>query len=951
MTRGYDRELSSQGVSYSWIYFQTGPSSSSEPINFGGQLQVEIDEGWSIPVEYEMGSSENIEIQRFMDGIARSGSVKDSSFQFEFQFSLSGQRTKETVQLQLEDSTGKSQTIHVKIPGQTAYSLAINLASHEPSQEYRDRLEEYTEGDLQDLFGFIDAATWLLDIKDVFRLMGSIAEDHGHVKGQLHENVGNTFRNLITKEGMGRFVSVDNLADLRNAFTTYNDQPGLIDYPFSTFLKELLEKDIVEANAGGIEWFLDEVAAGHSQAGQLQNDEMAVLLATAIELIGSDSVNEAYRNVEAADVEWDEYTERINRIKNIGDYETRAHKFREALVPAARFSNNDFNFVVANYLYWQSEALRYDDTDYRPQRQRLLSACQQLAEGAPFTHLERMATYDKEMMEGDRQQYENPADAVEHYQKAVRVAGGSGDDWEGGRYHHLIPALRKQTLAEVEECKQSKEFEEGMNLVQERLSLIEGLDDIDEDQQEFSSTLLRGVRNEMEGNLHLENHRHERALEFFNSAAARYQEVNHDGLFKGIIGRRLQIQALLAEVGGEFEKAASKHDDYINQLPNSKGARFHRGRRYVCRAKSELLERNYENASEHMVQLEASEDHLLGNERRFQLLLQTAKEYEEDSISDFSRILDTVVTQVDDDSARLVDFSDNYATGYLTILAAQRLRKLPVKNDLLDELVKLSLEEACLPNTAADISPDLPQVDRSLEQVSVETSWQLSLPSHVTNQLSQVRTDRQTTFGDHSSLVRDLIIPLEQHLAIIAEYHGHNYWGSQWGEELDGDHPFSIGDYFQFFDTEASEQLEAHDIIQEKIDTAVVGSQPVTQLRNALNHGRNPGVSSNRDEVISEEQFEDIYRDVTALMEALSYDTPVIGEVESTFGDSYRVRLHWENVLKRTWISCDEELNDGEMYYFPQEDIGEQINEIEGADIIPCREERATSFLTDSTPS
>ncbi|SDF19472.1 hypothetical protein SAMN04488067_102285 [Halorubrum xinjiangense] len=244
---------------------------------------------------------------------------------------------------------------------------------------------------------------------------------------------------------------------------------------------------------------------------------------------------------------------------------------------------------------------------------------------------------------------------------------------------------------------------------------------------------------------------------------------------------------------------------------------------------------------------------------------------------------------------------------------------------------------------------DLPQVDKSLEQVSVETSWQLSLPSHITNRLSQVRTDRQTTFGDHSSLVRDLIIPLEQHLAIITEYHGHNYWGDQWAKEVEGNRPFAIGDYIQFFDTEASKQLEAYDIIQNKIDTAVVGSQPVTQLRNALNHGRDPGVTSNRDEVISEDQFEDIYADVTALMEALSYDTPVIGEVESTFGDSYRVQLHWENILKRTWISCDKELKEGEMYYLPQSGIGEQTQKVESGDIIPCEEERATSFLHDDS--
>lgn len=84
-------------------------------------------------------------------------------------------------------------------------------------------------------------------------------------------------------------------------------------------------------------------------------------------------------------------------------------------------------------------------------------------------------------------------------------------------------------------------------------------------------------------------------------------------------------------------------------------------------------------------------------------------------------------------------------------------------------------------------------------------------------------------------------------------------------------------------------------------------------------------------------------------MEALSYDTPVIGEVESTFGDSYRVQLHWENILKRTWISCDKELKEGEMYYLPQSGIGEQTQKVESGDIIPCEEERATSFLHDDS--
>lgn len=77
MTRGYERSLSSTGVYFDWAYFQTGPSSLSDPIDFSCRLDIKSEDSWDIPIGYEISSSENINIHQFHNKTVKDGSIED----------------------------------------------------------------------------------------------------------------------------------------------------------------------------------------------------------------------------------------------------------------------------------------------------------------------------------------------------------------------------------------------------------------------------------------------------------------------------------------------------------------------------------------------------------------------------------------------------------------------------------------------------------------------------------------------------------------------------------------------------------------------------------------------------------------------------------------------------------------------------------------------------------
>jgi hypothetical protein len=946
MPYGYRSPIENQGVSYD-LQYRRSLSQDGSHLSIQSRLQIIFHEPWSPPISIETDTTDNLQIE-IQDRRSESSEEGVQLRILEFTGQLTPTHTTEKLIVEAEDSSGKNFTIHAKLPADL--DLITQLAKQSPPDSAIDQYnQQIRDGDLNQRFGLIERASYALNTHQFFRLVNNVASQDETIRNLFHENIFNTLTNLLANDGIGQFTSVKSYSEFRNALRTHNQQPNLITYRFTEFLQNLVVDERIDESEKRIEWFISSLRRESGAIEEIPDNELTVLLAAVTRLADLEEAKQIVSDHTDHDPDWDTYTDQVDQAKSAERYQDRVERFRDLLSDASQFTTNDFGFALTHYLFWHSKKLLHEEPDYRDVRLLLLEVCQDIADDTSFEHLSEMATYELEMAKGYKLRNDNPDEAIDHFDTAMTLAGDENRAWSSGQYNLFLPALREKTWTQAEQLRDAHQLVEARDLLDKRIDFIEVLENVSPSKKERVLHQLRGFRNEIQGNYLSTNYQYQQALEAFNRAAGEYKQGDREGLFKGVVGRQYQIKALLAEVDAEFRKAADFHEQYVEELPKSKAARYHRGQAQLCKAKARLLDDDIDESFGELNKLKESERYLLGHEKRFHLLLEVTSDYRSGEISDISRVFDSLLQGTDESAEYPIDFSTDYVTGFLTILASQRLRKLPIDEELQDEIVSLALEEACYPSSVREISSDEPIISQKLSNISIESEWQLALPSYILDTLEDVRTNRQTTFSDYSGLVRDLVVPLEQHLAIVTEYHATRYWGSDWQIELEGDLPFALGDYFEFFTTDASEQLSNADEIRAAVDAGVVEEQPVTQLRNALDHGRDPGVSAESGAVISEEQFEQLYQAVTDLMQLLIPDTPVIGEVESTFGsDSYRVQLHWDNVTKRTWITCDADLSVGELYYLPNKEFSNEMLDINSDEIVCCKEERARSFILDS---
>lgn len=948
MTFGYQRSFEDERVSLQ-LEYQQPLSGTSSPNEVEGELRIQLDETWLTPVSASINESDSLSLT---DTTTEQSKIDEGETTLNINFSglLAGATKNESIKVEIEDSDGNHSLVNAKVPSDL--NLIAQLADDSPPASAIRRFSEKIDSDVGSTFSLIDRASYAVNAHQFFRLVNTVAGERPEIADIFHENIYDTLANVLSGDGLGRYTDINSFTEFRNLIQTYNQQPHLHAYSFVDFVEDSINSNCWCANEGGIEWFVNQTQSPAFSFDQLADDELAVLLAGIIKLSDVQEAQTYVYNHTQSDIEWEEFTELADQAKNHNGPSDRATAFRDLLADGAHLTSKNFAFVLTHYLHWHAKSTIYTDKSDAGRRLLYYDLCQTLAEDETFEHLAEMAAYERSMAKGWIERKENNEEAISHFENAAAIAADQSGAWNRGQYSLFLPALREQTWCEVELERSADNYDEAITLLNRRLEVIEALENINSTIKKETLQQLRAFRNEIEGNRFLANQQYQQALEAFSRAAGGYKQSDHEGLFRGVVGRKYQVKALLKEVDGDFITAAELHEKYVETLPNSSGARYYRGRSYLCRAKAHLLDNNIDDAFSNIKEINQSSDYLLPHEEQFQLLLEATADYRDGKISDVSRFVDGFISGMDNSEQYLLDFSDNYVTGFLTVLAAQRLRKLPVSDDVRDILVTLALEEACYPSSIGEISPEDIDASLDLADISLESEWQLSLPRYILDHLETVRTERQTTFDDYSGLARDLIIPLEQHLAIIVEYHLRQCYQDGWNAELEGESPLSLGDYIQFFSMEASECLSNISAIRTRIDLGTIDERPVTQLRNALGHGRNPGVSNSSDTVITEEQFEEIYDAITELMKLLEPDTPVISEIEEKFSDSvYRVRFHWNRVTKRAWLDCDTKLELNELYYISQDALSAVRSgraEVAAEEIVPCEEGRARSFILEA---
>lgn len=281
-----------------------------------------------------------------------------------------------------------------------------------------------------------------------------------------------------------------------------------------------------------------------------------------------------------------------------------------------------------------------------------------------------------------------------------------------------------------------------------------------------------------------------------------------------------------------------------------------------------------------------------------------------------------------------MQYEYDYASAITVLLAAQRLRQYEIDKNLLDAVVKISLEDAFRS----------PQIDELIEDVGLKKinteQWVYHLPTHVLINIERISMRESTGTGDFSDVTMKLLATLEQHLEILAEYYGKLEWEEDWKENLSHETKdrLSLGDLCNLFNSTAVDNFDWAERLHELIHSQQFADRDIVNLRNSLDHGR---ISE-----INQEQYSDIKQNIMDIIKTTARDTPVIFYIRedmNIFG-SYSVKLQWGAPRNMVWLTTESDLSLNNYYFLPPQEpaIPSEVErwDVDSNSIIKCTGER-----------
>jgi hypothetical protein len=789
-----------------------------------------------------------------------------------------------------------------------------------------------------DLAKVIDCSPYAITRSELITILDRIGEYDGSFKGILKEFYLEQLIDWVFHQNTGRYYGISSQGELESLVMEFNQaaHTETIETPVLSTIIERREEYIGRGLKGFLEENLDDPDFPYHE---LSLKARTFMFAQMTNQMGPNALAQKLA-VHADRTEFD-----ISRSIRQESLTSLAED-----IPAAAMNNDATaaRYGIAQYLrlYLLTDDAETIDRQTTPY---LYRAIIRQSEDEPFSWMAEYARHKRHLEVAAACRESDPDRANNHFDQAI-LALSQAKEWDYSDNEYIYTVYRK-TQHEVGQLSTNDLFNESLQKLSDRIEL---LNDIGETENtDFQNEVLhefQGLQHETRADKLISEDQFERARELYGKAAGEYNLSNSEGLFKGVKGRQYQIDALLAELSGEFEAAAEAHENYVNELPKSKGATFHKIRQQLALAKSRAVAGKYDAAIERLERINSElNTELRPTESQFRHLLQAAKAFESEESADLDEHIQALILGLErDEEPHLLNFSDDFSTGLLTILAAHRLRSLPVSEDRLRELIELSIEYACYPKAPKG---HIQNPDRVSASPTVGTSheWELSLPTHIINHLDKTRIEQQTMYGEADSLVWRLGVVIEQTLSILREYYARQYWGKEWESNVPGQGRPTINDLYQFFQTDAASQLNSAEDIIDLFESEIIGDKLIKELRNALAHGRNPGLSDDQDEQVDEDQFDKIFGVIINMMRVVTTDFPVIGLVESEFAEgTYKITLQWGGLPKQVWITTNYTLETNKLYYFPRDEFNDTSTKaiaISEDMIEHCEGERAISNL------
>lgn len=838
--------------------------------------------------------------------------------------------------------------LRLTIPSVEALHLCRDIVQGrelEPIIEQAEAL--YDQTPVAVFYRILRDAAICLTFEDYLTVRNRLIGYSERLKNALEGSRLDSFRNMITVNSKGKHQQLYTASELWERVSTYNQFPNLAEIKKSDVVMHFLEYRYTENPEALYQEnrrkYLEPIIYESeflACCSDIPEPYFAVHLASLVEqrdLATARVLVETWVDV----LEGLDYETTKERLLDRDQYGDKADGFRPLLVEAAEQADHEFKFILVNYLYWRGRdyVARSQHMDLQP---LLFSSAHAVAqELGGLTEMEERANYYANLTEGHLFKFHNPSRAASRYRRAIDIAQRQDSAWIGSRYNYLIPPVRHKAEADVTIYKEQKEFEEGVDILKKRISLLMELKDVNPDQQEYALNLLRGWQAELEAHDLLKAQELgdvvAEAKQKFGEANGHFDSIDREDLQDGVRGRITELEAVEAELQGEFDKAADIHERYADQFPESKGSGYHARAALACRARAALLAGDYRQAAQKIKEIEAVAS-LDRDQRILRILTDISTDYYEGQLSDPSEVYHELGGDVAQDE-HILDIPNDYTAAVTQILAAQRLRGWEVKEELLDRLVKQSLKDSLIPASIDEIDSGELEDLLPLQKASIAERWKRELPLNVYDGLVRVEEDEGNTVR-YDSLIWDLAVYcLDRQLSAVVEYHGKKQWGDDWKTELyerQGiDKPSwkdpALGDLLGFFGLEPGQQLDRADKIIELDQEEIIHGISINRIRNDIAHGNTLRVAD------SETEYEQIREKLIELLKLLFTVTPTAAIIDRRLDDGYYLRLLRKAQPDRTKIQYTGELQEQEIYYLPPDfDPSTEEPELTSSEIVHC---------------
>jgi tetratricopeptide (TPR) repeat protein len=771
---------------------------------------------------------------------------------------------------------------------------------------------------ISDIYSILEAASHCLKPKGYIQVKNSLITIDDWILEEIDSDGHKSIADMLLARSKGTYLYTSDPNKLQDIISYHNEETKLNNIDYESLIKYLIRKTGKESKNSPVA----EVLKHDTFIKYGENLSEAVFSSYLSFLFIKQDIESAKKLVNR----WTDTTEQLNysehkkEILNSAEISEKLEGFRSMLSDSTTKNNNEFSFIAMKYLYWLGRKYGRKKSNLE-ERIIILRAAEHLRNKLGGLDSQRKKIeYNLQLSLGHKYKYDNYTRAQKHYSKALAV--GQKFTWEGS----VINPLRNLSEVEFWIYKENEEYGTGVEKLQNHIELIQQHPDIDINSNDYTMCLIKGLQSDMaahhqiaEDGIGIDSI--EKAKPDIEQAIRNYSQSGRDNLKNGAIGRKIHLEAIEYRMQGDFEKAAAMHEKYDDKLPDSDAAEYHQTEAWVCKAKSELIEGNYTVAAEKIDKIAENVGYIHSRTRPLQLLIEAAVDYKDGNKTESDIVYEELYSDEEEDD-HILNVENKYASSLTQILSAQKLKELPIDNQIIDFIVENSIKSALSTESLDNEIAKGQKTELPTGASSVENVWKSKLPLHTIYKLQTAELNVQNSY-DYDSAVEPLMRALERQMVSVVEYHARLQWDENWLSHIlksdSNNRKISLGNCFYFFKNNTfSGDLPHRKEIINRDEEKIVNETSIHKIRNILAHGDKLEVAE------TEQEYNKIRDSITDLMQLLLDITPVAFTMDKEMGfkHTYFIKLLRKSPNDKVIAKTQSELDSNEVYYMAPNSVG-----------------------------